>query len=130
MCLMVGSTYCGYVVTLAWISNILPRPPAKRAAALAGINMLSNVNQTYSPYMYPTSAGPRYVAAMSVNTAFSFLAVLSATALRLYLMRLNGRLERGEPVDDVNVGAEERARAKVEGREVRVLEDNGFRFLL
>lgn len=52
MCLMIGANYSGYVVALAWISNTLPRPPAKRAAALAGINALSNVCQIYAPYMY------------------------------------------------------------------------------
>lgn len=78
MCVMVGSTYSGYVVALGYISNskpplplhpssptpllhltpptnqpVLPRPVAKRAAALAMINSLSNVCQIYSPYLYP-----------------------------------------------------------------------------
>ena len=35
MMLMVPGVYIGCVVVLAWISNTLPRPPAKRAAALA-----------------------------------------------------------------------------------------------
>jgi hypothetical protein len=33
--------------------TVLPRPPAKRAAALAGINALSNISQIYSPFLYP-----------------------------------------------------------------------------
>jgi len=129
MCLMVGSTYCGFVVTLGWISNILPRPPAKRAAALAGINMLSNLNQIYSPYLYPTSAGPRYVVAMSVNTVFSFLAVVFATILRMYLVKLNKKLDAGEPVEDVNtLSKEQLIIAEAEGLPL-VAPDNGFRFL-
>lgn len=32
---------------------VLPRPAAKRAAALAFINCLSNVCQIYTPYLYP-----------------------------------------------------------------------------
>lgn len=35
-------------------SIVLPRPVAKRAAALALINSLSNVCQIYSPYLYPS----------------------------------------------------------------------------
>jgi hypothetical protein len=76
MCLMVGANYCGYVVALSWISNgmpppathtlssqltthpVLPRPPSKRAAALAGINALSNVAQIYSPFLYPSKRAP------------------------------------------------------------------------
>jgi len=68
--------------------------------------------------------------AMSINTAFSFLAVLFATILKIYLVRLNGKLDRGEPVEDVNtLGEEDRKRAEEEGRPT-VAPDNGFRFLV
>lgn len=60
MMLMVPGMYSGYVVALGWISNTLPRPPAKRAAALAAINAVSNTSSIYASYMYPQSAGPRY----------------------------------------------------------------------
>ncbi|KAA8569540.1 hypothetical protein EYC84_001158 [Monilinia fructicola] len=71
MMLMVPSIYTAFVVALAWISNTLPRPPAKRATALALINAVSNTSSIYASYMYPSSAGPRYVLAMSVNSAWS-----------------------------------------------------------
>lgn len=57
---VVPGVYSGYVIVLAWISNSIPRPPAKRAAALAAINAVSNCSSIYASYMYPTSAGPRY----------------------------------------------------------------------
>lgn len=60
MMLMVPGVYTGYVVALGWISNCIPRPPAKRAAALAAINAVSNCSSIYASYMYPQSAGPRY----------------------------------------------------------------------
>lgn len=60
MMLMVPGVYTGYVVALGWISNTLPRPPAKRAAALAAINAVSNMSSIYSSYMYNQQAGPRY----------------------------------------------------------------------
>lgn len=60
MMLMVPGVYTGYVIVLAWISNTIPRPPAKRAAALAAINAVSNASSIYASYMYPKSAGPRY----------------------------------------------------------------------
>jgi MFS family permease len=53
MMLMVPSVYTGYVVALAWISNTLPRPPAKRAAALAAINAVSNTSSIYASYSKP-----------------------------------------------------------------------------
>ena len=58
MMLMVPGVYTGYVVALSWISNTIPRPPAKRAAALAAINAFSNAAQIYSSFMY--IGAPRY----------------------------------------------------------------------
>src|ERR1700712_3560775 len=61
MMLMVPGGSTGYVVALGWISNTMPRPPAKRAAALAAINAVSNTSSIYASYMFPKSDGPRYV---------------------------------------------------------------------
>ncbi|KAK8041999.1 hypothetical protein PG993_006522 [Apiospora rasikravindrae] len=95
MMLMVPSVYSAFVVALAWISNTLPRPPAKRAAALAFINAVSNSSSIYASYMYPKSAAPGYVIAMCVNCAMSFMAIVAATVMRFMLVRLNRKLEQG-----------------------------------
>lgn len=121
MMLMVPGVYTGYVVALAWISNTIPRPPAKRAAALAGINAISNASSIYASYMYPSSAGPRYVVAMSVNCATTALAIIMAFTLRMILVRLNKKLDRGEHVE----GAVSAGQA-VPGEAAK----KGFRFLL
>ncbi|MCJ1233596.1 hypothetical protein MMC14_001554 [Varicellaria rhodocarpa] len=121
MMLMVPGVYTGYVVVLAWISNTLPRPPAKRAAALAAINAVSNTSSIYASYMYPESAGPRYVVAFSVDCATAFVAICMATLLRTILVRLNKKLDRGEPVEGaVAVGEGVLGEAATKG----------FRFLL
>jgi MFS family permease len=62
MMLMVPSVYTGYVVALAWISNTLPRPPAKRAAALAWINAVSNTSSIYASYSKPLALISHYLA--------------------------------------------------------------------
>jgi len=98
MMLMVPCVYTGYVVNLAWISNTIPRPPAKRAASLAFVNAVSNCSSIYASYMYPSSAGPRYVVAMSVNCVMAFIAVVMATILRFMLVRLNKKLDQGMEV--------------------------------
>ncbi|GME34252.1 Major facilitator superfamily [Neofusicoccum parvum] len=129
MCLMIGANYSGYVVALAWISNTLPRPPAKRAAALAGINALSNVCQIYAPYMYQDSYAPRYVIPMIVNAITSLWAIVFATILRLVLVRLNRKIEAGitllEQADN-----EERKREIEEHGLPGEAVDKGFRFLI
>lgn len=58
--MLMPSLYAGYVVCLAWISNSIPRPPAKRAAALAFINAISNCSSIWASYLYPSSDSPRY----------------------------------------------------------------------
>ncbi|KAG7005255.1 hypothetical protein G7Y79_00020g047830 [Physcia stellaris] len=121
MMMMVPGVYTGYVVALAWISNTLPRPPAKRAAALAAINAVSNASSIYASYMYPESAGPRYVVAMSVNCVTAFIAICSATFLRFILVRLNKKLDRGETVEGAVVMGE-----GVPGEAA----SKGFRFVL
>lgn len=121
MMLMVPGVYTGYVVALAWISNTLPRPPAKRAAALAAINAVANTSSIYSSYMYKESWGPRYVVAMAVNCMTAVIAILAATTLRLILVRLNKKLDRGEPVKGAVVMGE-----GVPGEAAR----KGFRFVL
>ncbi|KAI7208475.1 hypothetical protein KC365_g16065 [Hortaea werneckii] len=56
--LMVSDIYTGYVIVLARISNTIPRPVPKRAAALTLINGVPNAASIYVPYMY--GGAPRY----------------------------------------------------------------------
>ncbi|KAF3058301.1 hypothetical protein GL218_05363 [Daldinia childiae] len=95
MMLMVPGVYCAFVVALAWISNTLPRPPAKRAAALAFINAVSNSSSIYASYMYEDRMAPRYIIAMSVNCGTIFLSMIAATVMRIILVRLNKKLDQG-----------------------------------
>jgi hypothetical protein len=108
MMLMPAGVYTGYVVALAWISNSLPRPPAKRAAALAFINAISNTSSIYASYMYETNAGPRYTVAMGVNCAMAAMAIIAAITLRYILVGLNKKLDEGIYVEGaINNGMSE-----------------------
>ncbi|KAK0385988.1 hypothetical protein NLU13_5705 [Sarocladium strictum] len=99
--LMISGLYSGYTTALAWISNTLPRPPAKRAAALAFINAISNATSIYSAYLYPDSAAPRYEAAFIHNCLLAAVAIGAALVLRIMLARLNKKLDRGESIPGV-----------------------------
>ena len=57
---MPPSFYTSYVVALGWISNVIPRPAEKRAAALAGINAVGDASSIYSSFMYPDGDFPRF----------------------------------------------------------------------
>ncbi|RCK66205.1 hypothetical protein Cantr_01934 [Candida viswanathii] len=95
MCLMVPSLYCAFVVILTWISNCCPRPPAKRAAAIALVNCLSNSTSIWNAYLYPASDAPRYLVAFCCNCGFIVASIAFAVGLRIRLMVLNKRIERG-----------------------------------
>lgn len=116
MMLMVGSVYSAFVVELSWISNTMPRPPAKRAAALAFINAVSNCSSIYASYLYPKTAAPRYTVAMIVNCVMAVIAICAAVVLRFMLVRLNKKLDKGIFVEGAING--------LPGEAAR----NGFRF--
>lgn len=120
MMLMIPGLYACFVVALGWISNTLPRPPAKRAASLAAINAVSNCSSIWASYMYPSSAAPRYEVAFAINCATTFLAIVMATLLRFIVVRLNKKLDRGEYVEGAVASGE-----GVPGEAAK----KGFRFL-
>ncbi|RAO67156.1 uncharacterized protein BHQ10_003168 [Talaromyces amestolkiae] len=117
MCIMLAGCYGGYVVCLGYISNILPRPATKRAAALALINSLSNVCQIYTPYLYPI--------AFVVNIGMLSMTIFFATIMRMLLARLNKKLDDEE---GTNLGrdAHQREEHGLPGHAAA----QGFRFLL
>lgn len=122
MMLMPASFYAGYVVVLAWISNSLPRPPAKRAAALALINAVSNSTSIYASYMYATNFAPLYHIAFGMDCATAVMSIAAATALRFLLKSLNAKLDAGEHLEGEAM--------KHEKANMEEAEQKGFRFLL
>jgi len=68
--------------------------------------------------MYPSSAGPKYIVAMSVNCVMAFMAICAAIVLRFILVRLNKKLDQGVYVEG----------AINSGHEMGSAEKRGFRF--
>ncbi|KAJ9120349.1 hypothetical protein QFC24_005303 [Naganishia onofrii] len=97
--LALGGVYGSYDPALAWISSTIPRPRAKRAVALAIINMIGNMAQIYSPYMYDTNFAPRYIPPMACNAAFCLITVFAVLLLRFCLKRENEKLEAKEELE-------------------------------
>ncbi|KAE8132757.1 MFS general substrate transporter [Aspergillus pseudotamarii] len=96
MMIMLPGVYTAFIIGITWVANTIPRPAAKRAAALAFANAVANCASIYSPYLYPDSGAPRFVLAMSVNTGTSLLSIVTATGFRFLLQRLNKKAEREE----------------------------------
>jgi len=90
--LMLAGVYGSYNVALAWISSTLPRPIEKRAAATALVNTVGNFAQIYSPYLYGSTAGPRYLNAMIANACFCVCCAGTTILLRFCLVNANKAL--------------------------------------
>jgi hypothetical protein len=96
----------------------MPRPPAKRAAALAFINAISNSASIYASYLYPNSSKPRFTGAFIHNLVMAVVAIVACGVLRIILGRLNKKLDAGERVEGaINAAPGEAA-------------EHGFRFRL
>ncbi|KAJ3955800.1 hypothetical protein N0V92_007673 [Colletotrichum tropicale] len=97
----------------------------KRAAAVAFVNAFGNISQVWTSYLYPDTDKPRYVLAMSVNSAFALGTIILALAMRIILQRANKKLESGADVAEVMKGE---SQAQVIGISEEDREANRARF--
>jgi hypothetical protein len=119
----------------AWISNAIPRPPAKRAAALAFINSIGNSASIWTPFTYWPSSAPHYRPALGICIGLEFLALACFLGMRWYLVRQNRELELLEREDGELTDKELRKlekTAEFEGIDVRAarVQRKGYRYML
>lgn len=128
MMLMIAGGHGSNAVLLSWTQKTLLRPRIKRAAAVAFVNAVGNTSQVWTSYLWPDADGPRYVKAMSVNSAFALMAILTALFMRVVLRRANKKLDEGADVVDVMHGE---AEAEISGlvEEERVARRRAFRYI-
>lgn len=119
----------------SWIASSIPRPPAKRAAAIAIINGLGNSASIWTPFTFISSEAPYYRTAFGISVGLQALAAILGLLLRFLLVPQNKRLEL---LDDENTPLPEtemaklRRLAEVEGVDVstaRALQ-KGFRYVI
>ncbi|KAJ0322572.1 hypothetical protein COL922a_013744 [Colletotrichum nupharicola] len=97
----------GFVI-LAWISNTIPRPAAKKAAAMAMVNAMGNIGSIAGSYIWPAKYGPYYVESFGAEIALLGSAAIAALGLRFYLRAQNKKLDREEAMQDsVEAGAKD-----------------------
>lgn len=148
--LALGGIYGCYDITYAWMSSTvrcgigqlgsktctniplqIPRPIEKRSSAFAIANMVGNIAQVYSPYMYPKSSGPQYLPAMIANSGFTLACIACCAILYLCLQRENELLETAQMVgvnqeDNGSDGGKEPQQSIVSTPAM----DPGFRYML
>ena len=90
-----ASSYAGFIVFYSWISSSFPRPPAKRAVALAFINAFSQLGNIAGSYVWNSKANG-FRNSYGVVLAMFVATIAGCALIRLQLARLNRRLAAAE----------------------------------
>ncbi|KJA20090.1 hypothetical protein HYPSUDRAFT_838942 [Hypholoma sublateritium FD-334 SS-4] len=88
-----ASGYAGYGLTLVWVANSIPRPPAKRAAAIAVVNAVGNLGTLIGSYTWKSSWGPRYHQSMAISLGALIISSLLSLLVRQMPVRENRKLD-------------------------------------
>ncbi|KAK1749820.1 major facilitator superfamily domain-containing protein [Echria macrotheca] len=126
-----ASSYAGFIVFYSWISSSFPRPPAKRAVAIAMINAFSQLGNVAGSYVWDLKANG-YRLSYAIVTVMFGVTVVGCWIIRMMLVRLNKKLAEGEMAAwDFHPGVAAQT-AEVEGRIGGTTAERrpGFRYLL
>lgn len=119
-----ASSYAGFITFYSWISSSFPRPPAKRAVAIAMINGFSQLGNVAGSYVWDLEENGFRKSYGIVLSMFG-VTLVGIYLFRVMLIRLNKRLDEGEEAWETGADVVERTE---EGEEVRLR--SGFRYLI
>ncbi|TFY75869.1 hypothetical protein EWM64_g8143 [Hericium alpestre] len=129
---LMASGYAGFALTLVWVSNAIPRPPAKRSAAIGIVNGFGNIGNLIGSFTWKAAWGPDYHPSMYIGIGGLAIATSLSFIIRCMLIYENKQLDKAE------VGAFEGANrerieeaARLEGISVEeaIERKRGFRYL-
>ncbi|CAE6496040.1 unnamed protein product [Rhizoctonia solani] len=130
---VMASGYAGFALTLVWVSNAIPRPPAKRAAAIGIINGFGNIGNLIGSFTWKAQWSPKYHQSMIIGIASLAFSTCLAFVIRTMLVRANRKMDQQDMNAFESEGDAERVReaARLEGITVEeaVRRRRGFRYL-
>ncbi|KAJ8591075.1 MFS general substrate transporter [Rhizopogon salebrosus TDB-379] len=88
--------YCGFTLTLVWVANAIPRPPAKRSVAIGLVNGFGNLGNLMGSYIWKANWSPKYHQSMIIALCALGLASVLSFVIRCMLVRENKQMEREE----------------------------------
>lgn len=89
---LAAQSYAGFIVFFAWISTSIPRPPSKRAVALAFINAFSQLGNIAGSYVWPSEWGPSYQKSYGITLSCFGVGIVMTFMFREFLRRENIKL--------------------------------------
>lgn len=95
--LFVGATYGVNNIILSWTASVLGQTDEKKAVAIAMCNTFGNLASVYTPYLWPDSDAPRFLAAMLASIGFSLGVIVCAWVMRITLQRQNKKMRERDP---------------------------------
>ncbi|KZZ92832.1 Major facilitator superfamily domain, general substrate transporter [Moelleriella libera RCEF 2490] len=90
-----AGSYAGFIVFYSWISSSFPRPPAKRAVAIALVNAFSQLGNIAGSYVWDLKDNG-YRKSYGIVLSMFGVTILGCWIFRLMLKNLNAKLERNE----------------------------------
>ncbi|KAJ7920612.1 major facilitator superfamily domain-containing protein [Mycena leptocephala] len=97
MFLMVCSNAASAIL-LPWVANAVPRRPAKRAAAIAIVNGVSNLGGCIGSYIWKLELGPGYHKSMIISLGAIAFSTLHLFTVRQLLIRKHKQLDANDSV--------------------------------
>ena len=91
-----AQSFTAYIIFITWISSTFPRPPSKRAVALAFINSFGQLGGVSGSYIWPKSWGETYRYSYAICIAANGLAIIMILGFRAHLKGLNEKAEKEE----------------------------------
>lgn len=88
-----------FIVFYSWISSSFPRPPAKRAVAIALINAFSQIGNIAGSYVWGLPANG-FRGSYAITLAMFAATIVGCYIFRVMLQRLNKELEQQEVAYD------------------------------
>ncbi|KAL4806840.1 major facilitator superfamily domain-containing protein [Aspergillus unguis] len=122
-----AASYAGFIVFYSWISTSFPRPPAKRAVAIAIINAFSQLGNVAGSYVWDLSDNG-YRKSYGIVTAMFGVTIIGCLGFKLMLEGLNKKIAEAEVADVTNNAAGQTTGGEADvDAELRM--HKGFRYL-
>lgn len=117
-----ASSYAGFIVFYSWISSSFPRPPAKRAVAIAMINAFSQLGNVAGSYVWDLKENG-YRKSYGIVLAMFGVTIAGCYLFKVMLQNLNKKLDAEEASDTGNA-------PQVENADEALRMRKGFRYLV
>ncbi|KAF9441561.1 MFS general substrate transporter [Macrolepiota fuliginosa MF-IS2] len=124
--------YVGFAMTLVWVSNAVPRPPAKRAAAIGIVNGFGNLGNLMGSYTWKAAWSPEYHPSMAISLGALVISSVLSLIIRQILVHRNKKLDADETAamrGANRIRVEEAARIEGLTFEQAMERRKGFRYL-